>query len=338
MRQPSAGFVAGVLALLCAAGCGSADQAESGAIAIQAELTREDPRQRQQTLAAEADVARAAGEYQVALALFRRILADNPTSTIAYVGIGEVYLLQEDWVSAEPVFARAARLEPRNYDAQYGHGLALQMLDRFVDAVKAYHRALTIRPESVEANLHLATTYLQMGEPRSAQVFAEKVVEIDPAHGPGRAALGSVYGELGRHREAIVQYEAAVELMEPTPPLLINLINALGKENRYVDARNTAEYLVKLGPSAEAYERLGWANFRVGDYDESIEAYRQAVALEPDYWQAHNGVGCNALNAWLLSGKRNPEALGEAKRSFRHSLRVNPDQPKVVSLLSKYGV
>jgi len=177
-----------------------------------------------------------------------------------------------------------------------------------------------------------------MGEPRSAQVFAEKVVEVDPAHGPGRAALGSVYVELGRYQEAITQYEAAVELMEPTPPLLINLINALGKEDRYVDARNTAEYLVKLVPSAEAYERLGWASFRMGDYDESIEAYRRAAALKADYWQAHNGVGCNALNAWLLSGKQNTGALGEARRSFRQSLRANPDQPKVVSLLFKYGV
>jgi tetratricopeptide (TPR) repeat protein len=323
---------------LCAAGCGSADKAESGAIAVQGEPISVDPAQRPQMLAAEADAAKTAGEYQVAMALFRRILADDPTSTIAYVGIGEVYLLQEDWVSAEPVFARAVRLEPRSFDAQYGHGIALQMIERFADAVKAYHRALTIRPESVEANLHLATTYLQMGEARSAQVFAEKVVELDPAHGPGRAALGSVYLERGRYPEAITQYEAAVELMEPTPPLLINLINALGKEDRYVDARNTAEYLVKIVPSAEAYERLGWASFRMGDYAGSIEAYRRAVALEAGYWQAHNGVGCNALNAWLLSGKQNLEALGEAKRSFRQSLRVNPDQPKVVALLSKYGV
>jgi tetratricopeptide (TPR) repeat protein len=338
MRHPLAGFVASVGAVLCAAGCGSADKAEPGAIAVQAEPIRVAPYQSGQMLAAEADAAKAAGEYQAALALFRRILADNPTSTIAYVGIGEVYLLQEDWVSAEPVFARAVRLEPRSFDAQYGHGIALQMIERFVDAVKAYHRALTIRPESIEANLHLATTYLQMGEPRSAQVFAEKVVELDPAHGPGRAALGSVYVELGRYREAITQYEAAVELMEPTPPLLINLINALGKEDRYIDARNTAEYLVKLVPSAEAYERLAWASFRMGDYAGSIEAYRLAVALKADFWQAHNGVGCNALNAWLLSGKLNTEALGEAKRSFRQSLRVNPDQPKVVSLLSKYGV
>ncbi|MHC4825142.1 MAG: tetratricopeptide repeat protein [Planctomycetota bacterium] len=327
-----------VLAALCAAGCGSAPQAETGDIDAGPAPAKPDPHERQQKLAAEADAAKASGDYHVALSLFRRILTDNPTSTIAYVGIGEVYVLQEQYASAEPVFARAVRLAPRSFDAQYGHGLALQMLERFVDAVKAYHRALTIRPESVEANLHLATTYLQMREPRSALVFAEKVVELDPAHGPGRATLGSVYVELERYEEGIAQYEAAVELMEPTPPLLFNLIHALGKQQRYVDAKNTAEYLVKLTPTAEGYERLGWANFRLGEYDESIDAYRRAVAIDADYWQAHNGVGCNALNAWLLSDRRDSRALGEAKRALRQSLRINPNQPKVVSLLSKYGV
>ena len=33
------------------------------------------------------------------------------------------------------------------FDAQFGHGRALQMLDRFIEAVQAYHRALTIRPD-----------------------------------------------------------------------------------------------------------------------------------------------------------------------------------------------
>jgi tetratricopeptide (TPR) repeat protein len=338
MRYGSAGLLACVLAASCAAGCSSARKGEAAQVEAAPPAARIDRAQHQQILATEAAAAKDAGEYEAALALFRQILASNPTSADAYVGIGEVYLLQKEYERAEPVYARAARLAPRDFDAQYGHGLALQMLNRLVDAVRAYHRALTIRPESVEANLHLATTYLQMGEPRSALVFAEKVVELDPAHGPGRASLGSVYVGLGRFGDAITQYEAAVELMEPTPPLLINLINALGKQDRYVDARNTAEYLVKLAPSAEAYERLGWANFRLGTYDRSIEAYRRAVELDGEYWHALNGIGCNALNTWLLSDKGNPAALREAKWAFRRSLQANPDQPKVIALLSKYGV
>ncbi len=76
----------------------------------------------------------------------------------------------------------------------------------------------------------------------------------------------------------------------------------------------------------------------MGAYDESIVAYRRAVGFDGGYWRAHNGVGCNALNAWLQSGKRDAAALREAKQAFRRSLQANPDQPKVVSLLSKYGV
>ncbi len=286
---------------------------------------------------AQAEAAERAGEYQVALAIFRQILARNPTITTAYIGIGEIYMIQQDYEAAEPVLARAARLEPRNFDAQFGHGRSLQMLDRFLEAVRAYHRALTIRPDSLDANQRIATTYIQMGAPSSAQVFAEKAVEIDPASGPARVNLAAIYQDVGRTADAIRQYEAAVELMEPTPPLLLSLIKALAHEKRYVDAKNTAEYLVKLAPSARAWERLGWCAFRLGDYQQSIESYRESVQVDPDYWPALNGIGCNALNTWLLSGKVDSSAFFEARQAFRRSVRANPDQPKVISLLSQYG-
>ncbi len=287
---------------------------------------------------AEAESASRAGEYERALGLLRQILAENPTVTQAWLGIGDIQLGRGEYAAAEPAYARAARLEPRNYEAQYGHGLALQMLSRFVEAVKAYHRALTIQPESIEANLQLATTYLQMGEATSAVVFAEKAVELDPDNGAARVNLGAVYEGLGRYEQAITQYEAALELMEPTPPLLINLINVLAKEKRYLDAKNTAEYLVRIAPLANSYERLGWCCFRLGDYERSQAAYRQAVEIDPGHWPSLNGLGCNALNRWLLSDKRDAEAAMEAKRAFRQSLRANPNQPKVISLLLQYSV
>ena len=320
-------------------GCGSAEKAAPPPPAPLVRIAPPPSRQEaQRQLVVEAEAAKDSGEYEVALALFRQILARHPTATVAFVGMGEVYLLQNDYAKAEPVFARAARLEPRNFDAQYGHGLALQMLWRFVEAVRAYHRALSIRPDSVDANHQLATTYLQMDAPQSALIFAQKVVQLDPANGPGRANLGSIYQTIGRYRDAIIQYEAAVELMEPTAPLLMNLINSLAQQRRYIDVKNTAEYLVRLAPSADAYERLGWSHFRLGDYQGSIETYRKAVELDGSHWPALNGVGCNALNSWLLSNKRDTEAIREARQAFRRSLRVNRDQMKVIQLLSKYGV
>ena len=334
MTRYLSALVTACLLGLCPAGCShhvTPDVAPVTQVVTPAVTTTIDQR------LAEADVARQAGEYELALAVFRQILAHNPTIATAYVGIGEIYLIREDYIRAEPVLARAARLEPRNFDAQYGHARALQMLKRFVEAVQAYHRALTIQPQNVNANNRLATTYLQMGEPSSALVFAEKVVELDPANGPARANLGTIYLNIGRSADAIGQYEAAVELMEPTGPLLKNLIAALAAEKRYVDAKNTAEFLVRLEPTAQAWERLGWCAFRMGDYQRSIEAYRESVLVNPAYWPALNGVGCNALNTWLLSEKRDGAAFLEARQAFRRSLRVNPEQEKVISLLSRYG-
>ncbi|UCD75823.1 MAG: tetratricopeptide repeat protein [Phycisphaerales bacterium] len=278
------------------------------------------------------------GDYDLALTMFRDILAENPTITTAYVGIGDIHLVRKDYDKAEPAFARACRIEPRNFDAQYGHGVSLQMLERFLEAIKAYLRALSIKPESMMANLHIATTYLQIDEAHNAVEYAEKAVEADPASGPARANLGAVYEKVGRNAEAIEQYLIASELMEASPQLTMNLVNTLAKEKRYRETVNAAENLIKVEPSVNAYERLGWAHFRLGEYAESLEAYRAAVAMDPAHWPSLNGVGVNALNKWLLSKKTDHQAALEARDAFRRSLRANPEQPKVVRMLLKYNL
>ena len=61
-----------------------------------------------------------------------------------------------------------------------------------------------------------------------------------------------------------------------------------------------------------------------------------AVEIDPDHWPSLNGVGINALNGWLLSKKQDGVARNEARDSFRASLRLNPDQPRLVTLMSQY--
>jgi tetratricopeptide (TPR) repeat protein len=328
-------FVA-VIALLSVLGCESLNTVTAPPDREPIELP--EPTEAQLRLLGAADDAKLAGEYDVALTIFQDILAENPTITTAYLGIGEIHLVRKDYAKAEPAYARAARLEPRNFDAQYGHGLALQMLNRLVEAVRAYHRALTIDPDSVKANTNIATSYVQLRDPAKALTFAERAVEVDPSNGPARANLGAIYEELGQFNRAVDAYIAALELMGNRPPLMMNLINALGEENRYREAANTAESLLRIEPSAQAYERLGWCMFKLREYEQSMEAYRDAVDLDPTHWPALNGVGINALNRWLITRRGDAQARLEAREAFRRSLRVNPDQPKLVELMLKYGL
>ncbi|MDG2054141.1 MAG: tetratricopeptide repeat protein [Phycisphaerales bacterium] len=286
----------------------------------------------------QADEASATGNYNEALQLFHQVLQQNPSATEAYIGIGDVYLDQQDYVKAEPVFARAARLEPDNFSAQYGHGVALQMLDRLVDAVRAFHRALTINPSSPEANLQLGTVYLQQRDSKSALNFLARAVELDPSSGPAHLNYAAALQELGSPERAIEQYRAAAELMEPSPELLMNLVTLLAEEKRYREAVNAAQTLVRLDPTAVTYERLGWAYFRLGEYQNSEMAYQEAVTLDPSNYKALNGVGVNSLNHWLRTDRISHEAFLKAQEAFRKSLRVNKNQPKVVQLMMKYGL
>jgi cytochrome c-type biogenesis protein CcmH/NrfG len=69
-----------------------------------------------------------------------------------------------------------------------------------------------------------------------------------------------------------------------------------------------------------------------------MNAYREAVKIDPQHWQSWNGVGVNAINTWLLSKKRDTAAANEAREAFRRSLRLNGDQPKLILLMSNNGL
>jgi tetratricopeptide (TPR) repeat protein len=330
----SASHIALTAAMLLSAGCDLGGPRGPGASQRIANVLEPDSQQLEKI--DQANAARQAGDYDAALSLFQEILAQNPTLTTAYLGIGDIYLVKQDYAKAEPAFHRAARLEPRNFDAQYGHGVALQMLNRLVEAVRAYHRALTIDPQSVKANLNIAVTYLQMNEAANAVTFAERAVQLEPGNGAARINLGAAYEKTGQNGKAIEQYLAAMELVEDTTPIMVNLVSVLAAEKRYQEAINTAENLLKIEQSANIYERMGWCYFRLSNFEKSLDAYQQAVNVDPKHWQSHNGIGVNMLNRWLLSKKQDAQARLEARDAFRRSLLINPDQPKLVLLMTSY--
>jgi tetratricopeptide (TPR) repeat protein len=296
-----------------------------------------DPTPEQETVLVDAHAKTDAGSYDEALALFNDLLEDNPTLVDAHIGVGRTYEKMGDLEKAEPAYARAASLDVENFEAQFGHARVLSGLERFTEAVRAFHRALVVRPDSVEANAGMADAYLELNRAQEALSFAEKAVELDKSDGEARVRLAVALERLNRNAEAIKTYEVALELVEPRDGILTSLVNLYAAEKRYIEAINTAEQLILIAPSANAYERLGWAQFRVGAYDKSAEAYRKGVELDGEHWPSLNGVATNALNRWLQSGRKDDAARQEARASFQKSLRINQAQPKVVAIMTKYA-
>ncbi len=277
------------------------------------------------------------GMLDEAITQLELAIEENATLTTAHVDLGDIYRVQGNYQAAEQSYRRATELEPRNFEAQYGHGLVLQLLDRLSDAVRAYLRALSIDPNNFNANLNLATAYLQLQESRQALPYARKAVEVDPRNGPARVNLGAIYAAVGEYESAIREYQAAAELMDFTPPLLLNLADSLGKTGRYQEMVNTLGQLLRMAPTAQAYERLGFALFRLQRFEEAQDAFARAVELDNAHFPALNGLGVCLLNRYLMSDRTDSEARREGVAALRKSLIVNRDQPRIADLVSRYG-
>jgi tetratricopeptide (TPR) repeat protein len=279
-----------------------------------------------------------AGEPVEAIEVFESLLDENPSLTVAYIGIGQAYDTMGDAARAEPAFARAARLEPRNFEAQFGHGETLRALGRLRDAIRSFQLAMAIAPNDAEVLGSLAATFIEMDLARSAVAPAERVVALRPDQGEARAMLGTAYMLAGRTDDAIDTYEVAIEMVGNDPVLVGNLVECYADAGRFQESVNAGEVLLAMAPSAAAWDRQGRSHFRLEDYEASLDCYRSAVEIDSEYWPAFNGIGVNELNSWLMSDRSDLDARDAAASAFRSSLRFNPDQPKVVSLLTTYAL
>ncbi len=300
-------------------------------------VLRLEPNELEEVRLDEAQAAAESEDYETALRIFKDLLHENPTLVDAYTGMGTVLEEKGDLELAESAYGRASKLDPQDFPAASGHGRVLEALGQVKQAIRAFQRALVIRPADLDANLAMARLLMTTGQADGAIAFAERATRLDPSNGYAHLSLARAYSRAGRGKDAIREYEIACELIEPPADVMMALVNAYAAEKRYQEAANAAEALTRTSASAAAYERLGWALFRLSEFAKSDEAYRKSIELDPEYWPALNGVGVNALNVWIKNGKDPNDPLrDEARLMLQRSLRANANQPKVAALLLKY--
>ncbi len=276
------------------------------------------------------------GLLESALAAFEMALETNPRLVNAHMGIGDIYRAKGDYATAAERYESARSLEPRSFDANYKLGLMYHLLNRVRDAIQVYLTALTIDPNSFEANLNLATAYLQIGQPQLGLPYAEAAVNLKPDSQAAQVNLGSIYAAMGQYQLAIDAYRAAAELGALEPQIALNLADALIRTGRYRRAINTLEALARQQSSELVYERIGYAYFKLADFDQSARAYEKALELDPDDPASLNGLGVNLMTQYLRDRRENIDLRDRAIRAWQQSVRIKPDQQRIIDLIARY--
>lgn len=277
------------------------------------------------------------GDFSTALAQLNAAINANPTLGLAYMARGDVLKTTGDYDKAADDFEKVTQLEPANFEAHYKLGLMHQYLNRFARAIRAYQKAVEIRPLDPEANMNLATVYAQSGDPHRGIVYAQRAVDGAPESPYTHANLGVLYAQINDGDKAIDALKRAIELNAEQPEVYLNLAHELMRQDAFPQAVSTLQNARKIKKTPAILERLGVALYKSGDPIKAEDAYREALDLDPDYYPAMNGLGVVLMVRNLKADDKDVELAREALAYWHRSLKINPDQPAIKSLIDKYG-
>jgi len=243
----------------------------------------------------------ALGRREEAVAAYDRAKALDPADPATLLNLGTTLSNAfGEHEAALAAFDRAAALDALSPGVQSNRGVVLDRLGRLEEARDAYRRALELGPahgnadpsrrgvlsaREAEALGHarLGDVLLRLGEVDEGSAELDRAVELDPDLGFARAKRGGALGAVGRNKEALTDLDRAIEL--------------------------------GITDDHEVYYNRGCVLEQLGQPDEALEAYKQALEIRADFDGAH-------LNRGSLL--QNLNRIEEARAAYAEWARKNP--------------
>ena len=232
-----------------------------------------------------------AGRPAEAAAALRRALLVKPDSADAWRSLADALDAQGDARGADEARARyleAATRDPRLLEA--GAALVRNELPLAEARLRAHLNAF---PTDVAALRMLAEVAGRLERYRDAQQLLERCLELAPGFDAARHNYAFVLNRQGKAELALPQVEQLLA-REPRHPGYRNLHAAvLANLGDYLGSIRIYEAVLREFPhQARVWMSLGHSLKTAGRQDDSIAAYRRAIALEPTlgeaYWSLAN--------------------------------------------------
>jgi len=228
-----------------------------------------------------------ARDYAGAAALFREVTSRVPGMVAAHNNLGVTLRLAGDDAAAAAAFRRAIEIAPDYATAHANLGLTLRARGELADAVAAFRRAAALDPGNAELQSHLGSAYGALNRYDLAVAHLRRATELRPNFPTAYANLGMALTELNRWDEAIAAYERAAALDPDDASIRVNLAFARDDPAGIAEAEAQCRRLIAAHSNLpEAHNALGLVLQKQNRLGESLESYRRATALKPDFLPA----------------------------------------------------
>jgi tetratricopeptide (TPR) repeat protein len=287
----------------------------------------------------------------VALAYAQLALSLEGDRDINLTLLGDIYESMNNYQRSIDAYDEIAKTSPLKANADLEVAVNLQRLDKKDDA-KARLKALTEQnPKDYDALVTLGNLY------RNNEEFAPAAQTYDAAIallGQSERENWTVYYYRGISNERIKQWDKAEAdfrkalQLEPDQPMVLNYLgySMIDKKINLNEAIAMVRKAVELKPN-DGYivDSLGWAHFRLGEYDEAVKQLERAVELKPAdpviadhlgdaYWRVGRQLEARFQWQHAKDNKPEPEDLARIDKKLKDGL---PDEPAVTPAQNSAG-
>jgi tetratricopeptide (TPR) repeat protein len=221
---------------------------------------------------------------------------------------------------ADTYYTAILKASPKHPDANHNMGVLVVGVGKVEAALSFFKTALEAKPGVRQYWLSYIDALIKLDRMADAKAVFDQA-KSKGAKGDGFDQVESRLGSSDTKNS---------NAQDPPQEQLQGLIN-IHTKGHYQEALNQASQLLEQFPnSINLYNIIGAANKGLGKLDEAIAAYNKAIALKPDYAEAHYNMG----NALKDQGK-----MDEAIEAFNTTLSIKSDYAEAyhnLSFIKKY--
>ena len=260
---------------------------------------------------------------------YRERIDDTPPE----IAQAEDAIQKNDFAAAEGLLKKAIDKDPKNYQAWFDLGFALNRLARTDESIAAYRKSVALKPDVFESNLNLGLMLARANNPEG-EPFLRAATTLKPtdhiAEGQARAWLALAHlTENTRPEDAFQAYHKASELTpkDPEPHLSAGLLHERQKE--FSQAEAEYKEVLKLDPhSSEAAIGLTNLYMKSGRLGEAEPTLRRLASERPDDAGIHLQLG----RVLAAQGKKD-DAIAEIQTALKLAPADSEAQRDLAGLL-----
>ncbi len=267
-----------------------------------------------------AQVLGAQAHFDKALVYLEMARFINPRQDAAKQLLGRLMEVQSRPEDALAMFATIGQKSAYKPDADLNRARVLFRMDRRDEAVKIFRTLAEAHPEDKRLVGAYADVLRSIRQYEQAlPIYNRLMTELgDKADWQTYFARGTVLERLGRWPESIKDFRKSLALNPDQPDVL----NYLGYT--YINAGENLdegfeliERALSLRPDAGyIVDSLGWAHYRLGQYEQAVRYLERAVEMAP----GEATISDHLADAYWQAGRRL-----EARFQWKHTLSLKPD-------------